>query len=273
MKPSVPLRSLMGFVLGNRPWALWVLTVAYLGVLSLSLFDSSSGLEPALHGWFLPVIFTACLGFSLFVGTPQTGDGNIRPSLSHAEFLLSRPVTRRRFYFACALPFLLIIFLPLLALIVLATRHPDMDLSLYHSAKQSTEAFDKLAFYRDQFPDSAILSDTHGQREFLRIPNGLLFKSAWELWLITLAALGTQVVFLAPPPSRHSKWVTCVLLSPFLIPLIFLLFPDFSKHFSITESLFLFFHRHWESIGLATLALLVLVQLFAWKRAKEIEVG
>ena len=205
----------------------------------------------------------------LGVWTKGTGYG-----LPHAEFILSRPVTRRqvqRYYTAF---YLLLVLAPLLVSLGLSLLSPNLWLALHQGAAGPTEALDKLSYYQAQFPQWTILRDQSGNPNELLVPNGRLLAVAWIFVLATLAALQTIIICQSRPGwwKKLGAGMLGMEVATFGLFLVCTLFVDLRGADDILENTFFFFSLHWEWFALGTVALAVLVFRIVGKHADDIEV-
>lgn len=206
-----------------------------------------------------------------FLWSSQTNMGWALPNnMPHAEFLLTRPVVRRRLCVVCLSIFYVIVLTPsVLALAVTAFR-PDLRLSLYKSATQSTEAADRQTVYEKGFPFTYV--EPGKNRLVLVAPHGLLYAKAWQLATVTLAAILLQwLLFRRQQERRFAKYAPIAILWFFLLPVFAFVFRrDLATR--MFESFFFFFVQNFWLCLIVLLAGFVSMQVWTLRRARDLEV-
>lgn len=260
--------ALLRFWFWSAPWDLWGTWAAYslLAVVQVIRLRDASGLGQDALAIYFPVMLIPVLGdrvfFNLSFRPPVA-----KPALPYGEFLLTRPISRRRIQCFFGGIYVALVLAPILMVLVFALRSPDLRLSLHHGTHGSTEAFERLADYQAQFPQSTILPGPYGQGHDLLIPRANLLAAGWLLGAATLVAVET-LVFLQlrfPYGRKFVRYPFTVLL------LICSVLAQFRSTDRIPEHLFFFFCRHWAWVALGTVVLAFLGMRKVAQAAAEIE--
>lgn len=226
-----------------------------------------SGINTSLN--LMPIMFCGILGMQIIAGSTGWA-GSVSTWLMPAgEFLLVRPIPRSTAYLSRVFLLLAVMLASPLLKLGLSLSTPDLEMSLFHSKTQSTEAFDRLSFYQNQFPDSLVVRKAKATHDTLVIPHGSLLISLWEFWLVLLIALALQVTTLLPP----FKGQVGILMGVCMSPLLFTTVLDFAgKSTPVAENAFFFFVHYCGTIGLASLGAFALIQWIALIRIQDVEV-
>jgi hypothetical protein len=215
-----------------------------------------------------PLMFYSILGMQFFIGTKSSTGATFPGMIPAAEFLLVRPVSRRTAYLSRMVFFFFIMLIAPLLGLGLTIAEPDLQVSLYHSKTESTEAADNITLYQKQFPDNFIIHKPKATHDTLVIPFGSMLLKLWEFWLVVCLALALQAVVLVKLPAKIQTGLFMGIgMSPFL-----LVSDLFWNSSTIAENAFFFFAHHWSLIALFTLGAFILVQRIALKRIQEVEV-
>lgn len=269
--------SLLHFNYQILPWVIWMLLAIIILNVAIQMtgvflfrgdpyVGELSGLGTSLS--VFPIMFYGILGIQFFIGsTGSTGAASLG-MIPAGEFLLVRPVSRRTAYLSRIVFFFLIMLIAPLLRLGLTMTEPDLQMSLYHSKIESTEAADKITLYQEQFPDSSVIRKPKATHDTLVIPFGSMLIKLLEFWLVVCLALALQVVVLVKLPAKIQTGLFMGIgMSPF-----FLVSDLFWKSSAMAENGFFFFAHHWSLIALLTLGAFVFVQWIALKRIQELEV-
>ena len=204
-------------------------------------------------------VFPLSLGFRFFLGSGTPTPDTPTP-FPEAEFLLSKPVTRREAHRASRLLYYGLIFLMILPPLLLALFHPSIPASFHPDSLQ-------LPRYREAFPQADVLSqDAH--RVVLFLP-----RNAFLLYLIPclIAVLSASTLQGLSLIRWSVKSVRYLLSGLVLLP--FLVNTTTHSHLRIdSESLYLAFVRHAPVVVLAVAALFLTVQFFSVRRAESADI-
>lgn len=262
-------KSLLGVYLGALPTGAWLMGGLALSMAGFTcLLDvEASGIATTLRQ-FTSLLFSVLMGAMFFSqGAAGAGPGKLS-SIPHAEFLLTKPISRRKAYtLGVALCFLFMISAQLMGM-GLSFLHPDLELSLSHDKTQKTEAYERLEAYREVFPESKIVKNPRSNHDTLLIPHGQRLVQGWFLWLAILLFLGLQLL----PLLEVSPKFRTGMLSFFYVIVVVSLFLYAGKSEALERGFFVF-ARHWTLISLITLAAFLLVQRYAQKRIAESEIS
>ena len=204
-------------------------------------------------------VFPLSLGFRFFLGSGTPTPDTATP-FPEAEFLLSKPVTRREAHRASRLLYYGLIFLMILPPLLLAFFHPSVPATFYPDSLQ-------LSRYREAFPRAIVLSqNTHGIILFL--PHNAFLLNLIPCLIAILSASALQGLSLI----RWSvKSVRYLLSGLFLLP--FLVNMTTHSHLMVdSESLYLAFVRHALVVLLAVAAFFLTVQFFSTRRAEAADI-
>ncbi len=246
-------------------WPFLLLSVFQFTIFSF-LSGERSGLENCLNQ-ITPLMFSVLLGVLFFSQGATSGTPGSLTCVPHAEFLLTRPIPSAVAYrTAVTVCFLFMILGPLLSF-GLSMRSPDLQLSLYHSKAQKTEAYEKLDVYRSAFPESRIVKLPKSYHDTLVIPHGWNLIQGWQLWIAILCFLALQAMLLVKlPPKIQTMSLTAVSIG-FIAPYFY-----FVENGSGLENLFFLFARHWIVISAVTLLVFISVQLCAKRRVSSLDI-
>jgi hypothetical protein len=215
-------------------------------------------------------MFSVIMTISFIGSSVATQSSSWAWILPNAEFLLARPISRRHIYVPLlVLSSSILLLCPVLNVVMAAAQHPDLRLSLYHSATQSTEAARNLALYQHVFPSSSIVQLPHTNHPTLLVPQGGTIAAVWTLWQVVLAGMVLLLLSLVRlPDEMQRKFVVTVCCLPAATILLWTwIGPGFDF-----EKLFFFYLQHSLVIWVLTLACFPLLLGVAWKRIAQVEV-
>ena len=203
-----------------------------------------------------------------FLWSSQTNMGWALPNnMPHAEFLLTRPVLRRRMCVVCLSIFYVIVLAPSVLALGATAFKPDMRLSLY---KRDTQSADRQAIYEKGFPHTYV--EPGKNRSTLVAPYGQLYAKAWQLASVTAAALLLQwLLFRRKQERRFTKYIPILLMWLFLLPVFAFVFRR-DLAIIVFESVFFFFVQNFWLCLIALLAAFVSMQVWTLRRARDLEV-
>jgi hypothetical protein len=260
--------ALLRFWFWSAPWDLWGTWAIYsmLAVVQVIRLRDASGFGHDALAIYFPVMLIPVLGHRIFLNVSFSPPVT-KPVLPYGEFLVTRPISRRRIQYFFGGVYVALVFAPILMVLAFALRSPDLRLSLHHGTHGSTEAFERQADYRAQFPRSTILPSLDGGGRDLLIPSGSLLAAGWLLGTATLVAVET-LVFLQ---LRFPYWRKFVSYPFTILLLICSLLAQFRSTDGIPEYLFFFFCHHWPWFALSTIVLAALCLLKITQAAAQIE--
>jgi len=277
MKPPRIFLSLVRFNYQIMPWVIWMLLAIIILDIAIQMIGvflfrgdpyvgEMSGMGTSLR--VFPIMFYGILGMQFFIGSTGSTGATSLGMIPAGEFLLVRPVSRRAAYLSRMVFFFLIMLIAPLLRLGLTMAEPNLQMSLYHSKIESTEAADKITLYQKQFPDSSIIRKPKATHDTLVIPFGSMLIELWEFWLVLCLAFALQVVVLVKLPAKiQTGFFMGICMSPLLF-----VSDLFWKSSTIAENGFFFFAHHWSLIAMLTLGAFVLVQWIALNRIQELEV-
>jgi len=280
MKSPGTAWSLLRFNLRLLPWTFWFL------VLLLFLIDTklnvsmntwtSMGHSVTSLEWF-HLLFCALLAGRLF----GSAKGYPAGLIAQAEFLLTRPVTRRTAYFSRVFLLFSVILLPSLAGIWAASARPELRVALCES-QDDFPADARLQLYQFEFPQGSVRHDDprfmpRGYRTTFVVPSGNLCVASWNLLTSVLATLLIQALSFSPSARRELGW--SLFGNLFVIYILFVI--AFDLYFLGTpqkwlispyESGFFYFVSHPIHVWLFSLAVFVGAQWLAFRFIRYVEV-
>lgn len=206
-----------------------------------------------------------------FLWSSQTNMGWALPNnMPHAEFLLTRPVVRRRMCVVCLSIFYVIVLAPSVLAVAATAFKPDMRLSLYKSDTQSTEAADRQAAYEKGFPHTYV--EPGKNRSTLVAPYGQLYAKVWQFASVTAAALLLQwLLFRRKQERKFAKYIPILIMWLFLLPTLAFVFRR-DLVMPVFESVFFFFVQNFWLCLIALLVAFVSMQVWTLRRARDLEV-
>lgn len=251
--------SLLGFYVRSCFWGLLFQLAVYAGILYFFpnfLYRAHIDLyvvSIVTHQAFLPVMLAFSLAVILFMGmrSAHTDGKLLSNGIPFSEFLLVRPVTRRRAYGAVAALYFALVLIPAAGAWAAALLHPSLHIQAVGPGADAAAV-------------AAIFPDAVAQGKEMVAPQGKALIQGWQLWLVTLGALAAQALFLVPLPMKSFRFVM-------FVPMV-VYFTSSFWHPLDPGAAFAFFVRHWPALTAAALLLLAAVQAFAWWRAPRIEV-
>jgi hypothetical protein len=261
------------------PWYIWPLVVI-ISLLQAQMTQITNTWEIGRFNTTqfrgVSIFFCAVIGSAFF----RAGTGHAGGQIPEREFLLSRPIRLRTAYLSrMAVYFILMLAAPLSEVYV-ASAKPGLRVEFYPWKDQSTETTDRLRFYQQQFPDSAVdYKPRTGVRKeasdaTLSIPFGALLIAFWDLIVVIVFAFALQMAmsFVSPSKGRVMNFYVMVCLTYFFVSvLIDMMFPHLLDHTTMYEYAFFFFTHHWLMFALFTLGAFILVQCIVLKRIQEVE--
>lgn len=262
--------SLLSIQMRGVMWVAWMFI--FIGLLwnGLPLLigkGPNSGLFTVLT--LFPCFYTVMVAYYLVIKDRTKALSGFR-IMPHAEFITSRPVSRKLGYAVFLTIFFSLVIGPSLVNVAYASQHPVLEFLCYKSGSHQTEA----AAHRDEYlrimPGSHI-EERPKSSPVIVWPQGALFVAAWKLLVVLVLAVMVQfVVFLNI--SNLGKKIAAVLVMGIPFLLMFLTIKPESVWYSAYQSAFGIFTVHWGMVAISVGLLFILAQTWAFRLAANVDV-
>ena len=207
------------------------------------------------------------LGVMLLVPEVMTSAATKGLWATGMEFLLTRAVDRPLVFRArSALFYFIILAIPMTAFLG-ALKKTDLQIDEYNRTEYG-QVLDHMA--------GSVPSAVNGEKSTtITIPNGKILVKSWCLWLFVCTAIGVQVFINLVYPLKYRRFILWGTYLAFIFFPVFLVVNYFRssaiESLSMRETVFFTFIAHQPFFWLATIAALLLGQLWCERRFSRFE--